>query len=113
LHAPPTRRTGNHSTVRFRPPPQPVGSGRVLEAKLRCGVSGGRWLAVPVFGQDASFADLDRPTVDRQPGESASGTVPGHHPAYVRLLHPVVDEDVVHAWEVAAEFGTRTQPLVQ
>jgi hypothetical protein len=44
---------------------------------------------------------------------SVTGTVPGDYPAYVRLLHPVVDEDDVHAWEVAAEFGTRTHPLVQ
>jgi hypothetical protein len=29
------------------------------------------------------------------------------------LLHPVVDEDDVHTWEVAAEVGTRTHPLVQ
>ena len=46
-----------YSPVRFRRLPQPLGSRRALEAKLRC-EDVERSLAVPVFGQDASFADL-------------------------------------------------------
>jgi hypothetical protein len=100
---------GNYRTVRFRSAPH--GSGRALEAKLRC-EDVGRSLAIPAFGRDASFADWIGPRLTGRRG-SVTGTVPDDYPAHVRLLHPVVDEDDVHAWEVAAGVGTRTTPLVQ
>ena len=67
----------------------------------------------PVFGQDPSSADWLAPRLSGRWG-SVTGNLPDGYPAYIRLLHPLDDDGVTRSWrDIAAEFGTRTHPLVQ
>lgn len=67
----------------------------------------------PVFGQDPSSADWLAPRLSGRWG-SVTGNLPDGYPAYIRLLHPLDDDGVTRSRrDIAAEFGTRTHPLVQ